>query len=101
MSKPLVNAAGLHKSYAWGAPPSMCSRACRWRWPEGEFVAIMGASGCGKSTLLHLLGALDLPDRGTVSFEGTDVFAGSNARRDHLRNPELRLRVSSIISFPS
>ncbi len=35
----------------------------------GEFVAIIGASGSGKSTLLHLLGALDLPDAGTVTLE--------------------------------
>ena len=36
----------------------------------GEFVAIIGASGSGKSTLLHLLGALDLPDRGEIRLEG-------------------------------
>ena len=37
----------------------------------GEFVAIVGASGSGKSTLLHLLGALDLPDAGDVTLEGS------------------------------
>src|SRR6186997_3364908 len=36
----------------------------------GEFVAIIGASGSGKSTLLHLLGALDLPDRGDIRLDG-------------------------------
>ena len=36
----------------------------------GEFVAIIGASGSGKSTLLHLLGALDLPDRGEIRLDG-------------------------------
>ncbi|MCL2330615.1 MAG: ABC transporter ATP-binding protein, partial [Phycisphaerae bacterium] len=33
-----------------------------------------------------MLGALDVPDRGTVKFDGTDIFAGSNAQRDRLRN---------------
>ncbi len=41
---------------------------------RGEIVSIVGASGAGKSTLLHLLGTLDLPDQGTVSVNGVNVF---------------------------
>ncbi|MFO0908881.1 MAG: ABC transporter ATP-binding protein [Isosphaeraceae bacterium] len=39
----------------------------------GESVAITGPSGCGKSTLLHLLGGLDRPTRGHVSYRGNDL----------------------------
>ncbi|WP_164670174.1 ABC transporter ATP-binding protein [Virgibacillus doumboii] len=35
---------------------------------EGEFVAIVGPSGSGKSTLLSLLGALDLPTAGEITY---------------------------------
>jgi ABC-type lipoprotein export system ATPase subunit len=86
MNDTLLTACGLHKSYCMGRNMLDVLKGVSMSVTNGEFVAIMGSSGCGKSTLLHLLGALDVPDRGTVKFDGTDVFAGSNAHRDHLRN---------------
>lgn len=35
---------------------------------DGEFVAIVGPSGSGKSTLMHIIGLLDTPSSGTISF---------------------------------
>lgn len=40
---------------------------------KGEFVAIVGASGSGKSTFMHILGGVDLPTKGRVLVEGTDI----------------------------
>jgi putative ABC transport system ATP-binding protein len=39
----------------------------------GDFASVVGPSGCGKSTLLNLIGALDLPDSGTIRVGGTDL----------------------------
>lgn len=41
---------------------------------EGEFVSIIGPSGSGKSTLLNMLGALDLPDSGSISVAGYNLL---------------------------
>ena len=42
---------------------------------EGEFVSIIGPSGSGKSTLLNMLGALDLPDSGSINVAGYDLIS--------------------------
>ena len=39
----------------------------------GTFVAVTGASGSGKSTLLHLIGAIERPDRGSITSDGTEL----------------------------
>lgn len=86
MSDVILHATGLQKSYHLGRTTLEVLKGVSMSVSQGEFVAIMGASGCGKSTMLHLLGALDVPDAGTVRFDGRDVFASSNAERDRLRN---------------
>jgi lipoprotein-releasing system ATP-binding protein len=39
----------------------------------GDSIAIIGPSGSGKSTLLNIIGSLDKPTSGTVTFGGVDV----------------------------
>lgn len=56
---------------------------------EGEALAIVGASGSGKSTLLHLMGALDTPSTGTVSFDGRDMADMSPDQKAVFRNKTL------------
>jgi putative ABC transport system ATP-binding protein len=40
---------------------------------KGDSVAIVGASGAGKSTLLALLAGLDLPTKGEILLDGTNL----------------------------
>ena len=53
---------------------------------EGEQLAIVGASGSGKSTLLHLMGAIDTPTSGSVSFQGRDLATLTPEEQAHFRN---------------
>jgi ABC-type lipoprotein export system ATPase subunit len=81
MNDLLLHAENVHKTYAMGRVQLEVLRGCSLRVGAGEFLAIMGKSGSGKSTLLHILGALDVPQRGQVHFRGTPVFAPEGYRR--------------------
>ena len=52
----------------------------------GDLCSIVGQSGVGKSTLLHVLGTLDRPTEGTVTYYGTDVFAMPEVELAAFRN---------------
>ena len=39
----------------------------------GEFLAVWGPSGSGKSTLMNIIGLIDSPTQGEVSFDGQDT----------------------------
>ena len=59
---------GIHKSYDLAGEPLPVLKGIDMLVPEGDYIAIMGPSGSGKSTLLNLLGCLDKPTSGTVTF---------------------------------
>jgi len=82
----LLNAQGVHKTYMLGRVRVPVLKGASLAVRPGEFLVITGASGSGKSTLLHILGALDLPTRGTVQFDGRDLFRSSRGTRERFRN---------------
>jgi putative ABC transport system ATP-binding protein len=54
--------------------------------PQGDFAAIMGPSGSGKTTLLNLLGGIDRPTSGQISFLGTRIDGYSEAQLSKWRS---------------
>jgi lipoprotein-releasing system ATP-binding protein len=55
---------------------------------QGDTVAITGESGCGKSTLLHILGTLDIPDKGNIYYNGNKINP-KDKNIDKFRNENL------------
>ncbi|QDU26859.1 P-loop containing nucleoside triphosphate hydrolase [Anatilimnocola aggregata] len=76
----------VKKSYFKGKLEVPVLRGVDFAVQPGEFVAIIGQSGSGKSTLLHLLGTLDAPSAGEITFEGNRIDNLPTASRDVLRN---------------
>ena len=53
---------------------------------KGEILIILGASGAGKSSLLHILGILDTPTTGHVSFKGENLSVIGQKKLAEKRN---------------
>src|SRR5688572_20531882 len=70
MNDSLIEARNLHKTYVLGRRSLEVLRGVDLQVQRGELLALRGASGAGKSTLLHILGGLDTPDQGDISFAG-------------------------------
>ncbi|MCV7388232.1 ABC transporter ATP-binding protein [Mycobacterium porcinum] len=65
------------------------------RLTGGQFVSIIGPSGAGKSTLLHLLGALDSPDSGSITFDCEEIGRLGDEQQSAFRHH----RVGFIFQF--
>ena len=85
----LIRVVDLCKSYYDGLTELPVLKGVDLEVKKAEIVAIVGASGVGKSTLLHLLGGLDRPTKGTIYYEGDDIFALPDQELDRFRNEEI------------
>ncbi|HVE32515.1 MAG TPA: ABC transporter ATP-binding protein [Gemmatimonadaceae bacterium] len=89
-ARPAVfHARGLTKTYTMGEVQVHALQGVDLDLFEGEFVVILGPSGSGKSTLLNILGGLDAPTGGVVSFRDHNLVAADDRaltryRREHV-----------------
>jgi lipoprotein-releasing system ATP-binding protein len=82
----LLEVRGLSKSYTAGTNTLEVLSGIDIDLEAGTTTALVGASGAGKSTLMHLLGALDRPTSGTVSFRSEDIFKKNERQLAAFRN---------------
>jgi putative ABC transport system ATP-binding protein len=78
---PVLRAEGVWKVYGEGDAEVRALRGVDLSLFAGEFIVLLGASGSGKSTLLNILGGLDVPSAGRVTYRDQDL---TEARDDQL-----------------
>ena len=82
----MIKVKDVKKSYKMGKTRLEVLRGVDLSIQKGQFVSIIGASGSGKSTLLHILGALDRPDSGQVTYENQRLDGLRWGKLNHFRN---------------
>ena len=75
--EPLFSARGLTKVYPSGDSEIRALDGVDLDLYRSELIVLLGASGSGKSTLLNILGGLDVPTSGTLTYNGLDL-SGAN-----------------------
>jgi putative ABC transport system ATP-binding protein len=70
---PVFVVADITKVYHMGEVEVHALRGVSLDLLESEFLVLLGPSGSGKSTLLNILGGLDVPTSGSVSYRGQNL----------------------------
>ena len=91
----VFTAKGVTKVYSMGEVSVHALRGVDLKLFASEFIVLLGPSGSGKSTLLNILGGLDLPTKGSVSYRGLDLSAADDAARTEYR----RSHVGFVFQF--
>ena len=87
--EPVLIARSVHKSFTQGSKTIEVLTGADLEVCTGERVAIVGLSGSGKSTLLHILGGLEVADKGEIIIGGKSLMSLRESEVDMLRNRSL------------
>ncbi|NPA24558.1 MAG: ABC transporter ATP-binding protein [Deltaproteobacteria bacterium] len=85
----MIEARDLKKSFFLGGQEITVLKGIDFTIAPGERIAICGESGAGKSTMLHIIGSLDKPTAGRITYGGEDIFSRSEAELAQWRNTSI------------
>jgi len=89
MGSPLLEIHDLHKTFYLEQQRVDILKGINLTIHRQEMISIIGASGAGKSTLLHIMGTLDKPTQGVLTYEGQQLLGMTESALADFRNRHL------------
>lgn len=91
----------VYKTFEDGSETIEALKKTSFEINSGELIAIVGPSGSGKSTLLTIMGGLQSPSGGEITFDGDRLDEMSIEERNRLRFKEIGfiLQTSNLIPY--
>ncbi len=68
---------------------------------RGNICALLGPSGSGKSTLLNIIGGIEMPDRGSIFFDGVEIGGRDEKKLGQYRRKRLGYVFQSYNLIPN
>lgn len=100
MSRPVIDLAGVTKTYGTDETVVHAVAGVDLVVERGDYVVVMGASGSGKSTLMNIIGCLDSPTRGRYLLDGVDTRRLDERRQAIVRNRKIGFIFQSFNLIP-
>lgn len=85
----IIKLDNVWKIYEMGEVEVPALRGLNLDVKKGEFLSIMGPSGSGKSTAMNMIGALDIPTKGSIYLDGKDISTLTESDLAQLRGKKV------------
>ena len=85
----IIKVEGLKKHYPIGGGYFTALNGIDLDFTRGEFAALIGPSGSGKTTMINIIGSLDMPSEGRVTFMGHSIGELDAKEAAHIRSSKM------------
>ncbi len=85
----LMHLIDVHRTFKVGEVDVHVLRGVNLDIYTNELLIIQGESGSGKSTLMNMIGGIDRPTQGTITFEGRDITSLEDRRITRFRRENI------------
>jgi len=85
----MIKVIDIQKTYKLGQEEIHALNGVSLEIPSGQFISITGPSGSGKSTLMHLIGGLDIPEKGQIIVDDMDIAKANDIELAKFRNRKI------------